>query len=199
MHPHDAAERGITDGDDVRVFNDRGQFVALAKVTDDIAAGVLMAPMGAWRKNAKGHSTVNAVNPFAFADLGNAPTFSDTRVEVARLRGSAADSGHRPGGLQETGVVNAVAGQLDRDRRVHCSAISSSLAPARSGVRRSDSVRANRQLRIWPSAVSRTRSQAPQNGRVTEAITPTLAGPPLTRKVSAGAATGRARSSGVRV
>ena len=23
-----------------------------------------MAPMGAWRKNAKGHSTVNAVNPF---------------------------------------------------------------------------------------------------------------------------------------
>ena len=83
VHPHDAAERGITDGDDVRVFNDRGQFVALAKVTDDIAAGVLMAPMGAWRKNAKGHSTVNAVNPFAFADLGNAPTFSDTRVEIA--------------------------------------------------------------------------------------------------------------------
>jgi anaerobic selenocysteine-containing dehydrogenase len=82
VHPRDAAERGITDGCDVRVFNDRGQFVALAKVTDDIAAGVLMAPMGAWRKNAKGHSTVNAVNPFAFADLGNAPTFSDTRVEV---------------------------------------------------------------------------------------------------------------------
>ena len=27
-------------------------------------------------------ATVNAVNPFAFADLGNAPTFSDTRVEV---------------------------------------------------------------------------------------------------------------------
>jgi anaerobic selenocysteine-containing dehydrogenase len=82
VHPSDAAERGITDGADVRVFNDRGQFIALAKVTDDIAAGVVMAPMGAWRKNAKGHSTVNAVNPFAFADLGNAPTFSDTRVEI---------------------------------------------------------------------------------------------------------------------
>jgi hypothetical protein len=26
---------------------------------------------------------VSSVNPFAFADLGNAPTFSDTRVEVA--------------------------------------------------------------------------------------------------------------------
>jgi anaerobic selenocysteine-containing dehydrogenase len=82
VHPNDAVARGITDGADVRVFNDRGQFLAVAKVTDDIAAGVAMAPMGAWRKNAKGHSTVNAVNPIAFADLGNAPTFSDTRVEI---------------------------------------------------------------------------------------------------------------------
>jgi hypothetical protein len=32
-----------------------------------------MAPMRARSKNAKGHATVNAVTPFAFADLGNAP------------------------------------------------------------------------------------------------------------------------------
>jgi len=82
VHPQDAAARGIADGQDVRVYNDRGQFVALARVTDEIAPGVVMAPMGAWAKNAKGHATVNAVNPFVFADLGNAPTFSDTRVEV---------------------------------------------------------------------------------------------------------------------
>ena len=80
--PHDAAERGITDGKYVRVHNDRGQFVAHARITDEIAPGVVMAPMGAWRKNAEGHSTVNAVNPFVFADLGNAPTFSDTKVEI---------------------------------------------------------------------------------------------------------------------
>jgi anaerobic selenocysteine-containing dehydrogenase len=82
VHPHDAAERGIADGQYVRVFNDRGQFIARALVTDEIARGVAMAPMGAWRKNAKGYSTVNAVNPFVFADLGNAPTFSDTKVEI---------------------------------------------------------------------------------------------------------------------
>jgi anaerobic selenocysteine-containing dehydrogenase len=82
IHPQDASERGITDGEYVRVFNDRGQFVALAKVTDAIAPGVVMSPMGAWPKNAKDQHTVNAVNPFRFADLGNAPTFSDTRVEV---------------------------------------------------------------------------------------------------------------------
>ena len=39
--------------------------------------------------------------------------------------------------------------------------------------RRSFSERANRQVRTWPSAVSRVRSQLPQKGRVTEAMTPT--------------------------
>jgi anaerobic selenocysteine-containing dehydrogenase len=85
VHPEDAAERGIVDGQYVRLFNDRGQFVALVRVSGEVARGVVMAPMGAWPKNAKDHSTVNAVTPFAFADLGNAPTFSDTRVEIERV------------------------------------------------------------------------------------------------------------------
>jgi anaerobic selenocysteine-containing dehydrogenase len=82
VHPKDAPERGIADGQYVRVFNDRGQFTALARISDQMAPGVVMAPMGAWAKNAKGHATVNAVSPFVFADLGNAPAFSDTRVEI---------------------------------------------------------------------------------------------------------------------
>ncbi len=77
-------------------------------------------------------------------------------------------------------------------------AISSSVAPARSEARRSDSSRAKRQLRTWPSAVSRTRSQSPQNGRVTEAMTPTVAGPPSTVNSSAGALP-RGSTAGVRV
>jgi len=82
VHPSDAADRGIATGCSVRVRNDRGAFLATAQVSDEIAPGVVLSPMGAWRKNSPGGSTVNAVNPFAFADLGNAPTFSDTRVEV---------------------------------------------------------------------------------------------------------------------
>ena len=72
-------------GQHVRVFNDRGQYVALAEVSPEIAPGVVLSPMGTWRKNAPGGATVNAVNAFAFSDLGNAPTFSDTRVEVEAL------------------------------------------------------------------------------------------------------------------
>jgi len=82
VHPHDAAERGITDGQHIRVFNDQGQFIALARISDEIARGVVMASVGAWPKNASGHATVNAVNPAVLSDLGNAPTFSDTKVQV---------------------------------------------------------------------------------------------------------------------
>jgi len=82
VHPHDAAERGIAGGQYIRVFNDRGEFIALARISDEVARGVVMAPVGAWPKNAKGNSTVNTVNPAAFADLGNAPAFSGTRVEI---------------------------------------------------------------------------------------------------------------------
>jgi len=85
LHPADAAARDVVDGGYVAVFNDRGRFVALARVSDEVAPGVAVAPMGAWPKNAKDQSTVNAVSAFAFADLGNAPTFSDTRVEIAPI------------------------------------------------------------------------------------------------------------------
>jgi anaerobic selenocysteine-containing dehydrogenase len=82
IHPADAEARGIGEGRYVEVSNDRGRFVALARLSEEVAPGVVVCPMGSWPKNAKEGSTVNSVNPFAFADLGNAPTFSDTRVEV---------------------------------------------------------------------------------------------------------------------
>jgi anaerobic selenocysteine-containing dehydrogenase len=85
LHPSDAADRKINDGDEVRVFNDRGSFVVVARVSDEIAPGVACAHLGAWRKLSRALATVSAVNSFEFADLGNAPTFSDTLVEVERV------------------------------------------------------------------------------------------------------------------
>ena len=83
IHPADAGQRGIRDGGEVRVFNDRGDFHAVARVTEDARQGVVVAPMGYWAKGSRNGYTVNAINPPAFADYGNAPTFSDTLVEVA--------------------------------------------------------------------------------------------------------------------
>jgi anaerobic selenocysteine-containing dehydrogenase len=82
IHPDDAAERGIHDGDAVRVFNDRGEFVVLAKLDDAVLPGVVVSSLGGWRKHSKATATLAAVNSTRFADLGNAPTFSDTLVQV---------------------------------------------------------------------------------------------------------------------
>ncbi|MDP2932082.1 MAG: molybdopterin-dependent oxidoreductase [Chloroflexota bacterium] len=44
----DAQARGINDGDTVRVFNDRGETVIRARVTERIMPGVVDIPNGAW-------------------------------------------------------------------------------------------------------------------------------------------------------
>jgi anaerobic selenocysteine-containing dehydrogenase len=82
IHPEDAAKRGIAEAQAVRVFNDRGSFEALAHLSDAVRPGVLVAPLGHWRKFSRSNSTVNAANSSVLADLGNAPTFSDNLVEV---------------------------------------------------------------------------------------------------------------------
>jgi len=41
-----------------------------------------VSSLGGWRKHSLGGATLAAVNSTRFADLGNAPTFSDTLVDV---------------------------------------------------------------------------------------------------------------------
>ena len=48
IHPDDAAARGISDGDVVRVFNDRGSCLAGVIVSEGIAPHVVQLPTGAW-------------------------------------------------------------------------------------------------------------------------------------------------------
>jgi biotin/methionine sulfoxide reductase len=44
----DAADRGISEGEVVRIFNVRGELLAGAHVTDEMRSGVLQLPTGAW-------------------------------------------------------------------------------------------------------------------------------------------------------
>ena len=48
LHPEDARRRGITDGDVVRIFNDRGACLAGALLSADLRPGVVQLPTGAW-------------------------------------------------------------------------------------------------------------------------------------------------------
>ena len=79
----DALDRGIHEGEMVRVFNDRGGFDAVAKITPDVGQGVVVATLGYWRQLNNG--TVNSVSSSAFGDMGNAQTSHDCLVEVRTI------------------------------------------------------------------------------------------------------------------
>jgi anaerobic dimethyl sulfoxide reductase subunit A len=48
INPLDAAERGVKDGDEVRVYNERGELVLPCRITPRIIPGVVDIPQGAW-------------------------------------------------------------------------------------------------------------------------------------------------------
>lgn len=79
-----ADERNINNGDKVKVFNERGSYQGLVKVTDDVNPGIIVSTLGYWRQlNEEG--TVNSISSAEFANMGNAPTFSDNLVEVVKI------------------------------------------------------------------------------------------------------------------
>ncbi|TXL66415.1 molybdopterin-containing oxidoreductase family protein [Zeimonas arvi] len=82
IHPDDAAARGVTHGDMVEVFNDRGRFLARASVSDRARPGVPVAWGIWWHKLTQGGRNVNAVTSQALTDLGRGPTFYDCLVEL---------------------------------------------------------------------------------------------------------------------
>jgi anaerobic selenocysteine-containing dehydrogenase len=85
ISPADAAKRSIREGDPVRVYNDRGDFEGVARVSDDTPAGVIVATLGYWRSLNRSDGSVNSISSDAWCGLGRAPTFSDNLVEVARV------------------------------------------------------------------------------------------------------------------
>jgi anaerobic selenocysteine-containing dehydrogenase len=95
VSPGDAAVRGIEDGGEVRVFNERGSFTCAARVSDDVRPGVLVAPMGWWNSDYPDGRSAQATTSELLTEEGNAPTFNDNRVEIegsdplsrGRLRG----------------------------------------------------------------------------------------------------------------
>ena len=82
LSPSDATPRGVVDGGQVRVFNDRGSFSCGVRVSDDARPGVVVAPMGWWNSDYPERRSAQATTSQALTELGNAPTFNDNRVEV---------------------------------------------------------------------------------------------------------------------
>jgi anaerobic selenocysteine-containing dehydrogenase len=84
IHPDDAAQRGIGQGDQVRIFNDRGSFVAKARVTDKARKGLVVGLSIWWKKFSADGKNANEVTSQRLTDMGNAPTFYDVLVQVEK-------------------------------------------------------------------------------------------------------------------
>jgi anaerobic selenocysteine-containing dehydrogenase len=84
IHPEDARARGIEDGEMVRVFNDRGAFLAKSRVSDDARIGVVVGLSIWWAKMCPGGRNANAVTGQWLTDMGEGASFYDALVEVER-------------------------------------------------------------------------------------------------------------------
>jgi anaerobic selenocysteine-containing dehydrogenase len=82
LHPADAHARQITEGELVRVFNDRGSMQARVRVTDRAREGVVVGLSVWWKKLAPDGCNANQVTSQALTDLGGSATFYDCLVEV---------------------------------------------------------------------------------------------------------------------
>ena len=84
LHPADAARRGIETGDEVRVFNARGECLLRANVGMTVSAGVVATPSSRWPKRAAGGNSVNMLTSQRLTDKGGGPVFYSCLVEVEK-------------------------------------------------------------------------------------------------------------------
>jgi anaerobic selenocysteine-containing dehydrogenase len=85
IHPDDAKERGINDGDFIRIWNLRGQCEFKVKVIDAMLPGVVVSQGLWWERDDKKSHRVNQLTPNRLADMGGGATFFSTTVQVSKI------------------------------------------------------------------------------------------------------------------
>lgn len=84
IHPEDAAEHGIGEGDRVKIANLRGWAVRVARVTGDTRKGLLVAE-GIYWQTGEFETGINDLTSQKTTDIGAGPTFHETRVALTLL------------------------------------------------------------------------------------------------------------------
>jgi anaerobic selenocysteine-containing dehydrogenase len=81
LHPADAAARGLTDGQKIRLFNDLGEVGLMLHVRDEVQPGVILVP-GQRPDTEAVSGTVNMLCADSFTDMGAGATYQSTWLEV---------------------------------------------------------------------------------------------------------------------
>lgn len=86
LNREDAEKLNVDDGEQVRVWNERGECILKASVGDDVLPGVAVT-QGLWGAVDGTKHLVNALTPDRIADMGGGATFFSGRVSIEKLRG----------------------------------------------------------------------------------------------------------------
>lgn len=96
LHPDDAAARGISDGQTIRIWNARGACLATADVTDSVRSGVLVLPTGAWFTPRDGSGLEAAGNPNVLTlDIGSSQFGQGCAAHTCLVRAEPHIADHR--------------------------------------------------------------------------------------------------------
>ncbi len=79
INPYDAQQRGISNGDKVRVFNARGEVTITAQLTYSLRMGCVVIHNGWWATQG---CSLNVLSCGRETDMGHGTAFHDNRVEV---------------------------------------------------------------------------------------------------------------------
>jgi anaerobic selenocysteine-containing dehydrogenase len=82
LHPDDAAERGLAEGDESVVANETGRLRLLVTLSEAVPRGVAYSPKGRWPKREPDYANVNALNPGEKADMGESTSVHGVEVTV---------------------------------------------------------------------------------------------------------------------
>ncbi|HZU88227.1 MAG TPA: molybdopterin-dependent oxidoreductase [Stellaceae bacterium] len=82
LHPDEAAARGLTAGQRVKLFNERGAVGLTLRVSDEIRPGTVLVP-GQRPDGETVSGTINMLCSDRFTDLGDGATYQSTFLDVA--------------------------------------------------------------------------------------------------------------------
>src|SRR5262245_4397707 len=86
LHADDAAARDLADGDVARVFNDRGEYLAVVAISDRVPPGIAGGSKGHWPKLNPGGTNLAATVMEKDSDMGRGAVYHDNRVQVERAK-----------------------------------------------------------------------------------------------------------------
>ena len=82
MCASDAAARGLENGAEARVVNERGEMLLPVKISTRLPQGVVAVPFGWWDQSHANMSNVNDLTSDAHTDWGGGVSYHDTLVQV---------------------------------------------------------------------------------------------------------------------